>query len=72
MAGVVGTVTAIPGTGVVDLNLQSHCARGFRYVSHRALGGRDIGRIDQHGHSNALGTSSCRSPSRLAVTSPAK
>jgi len=55
MAGVVGTVTAIPGTGVVDLNLQSHCTRGFRYVSQRALGGRDIGRIDQHGNASGLG-----------------
>src|SRR5262249_41650652 len=42
------------GAGVEDLNLQSHCTGGFRYVSY-ALGTSDIGRIDQHGNSNRLG-----------------
>jgi hypothetical protein len=40
--------------GVEDLNLQSHCTGGFRYVSY-ALGTSDIGRIDQHGNANGLG-----------------
>ena len=38
-----------------DLNLQSHCIGGVRYGAKLALGGRGIGRIDQHGDPNGLG-----------------
>ena len=38
-----------------DLNLQSEGARSFRHVSQRGLGGRNIGRIDQHSNPNSLG-----------------
>ena len=36
------------------LDLQSHCVCGFWDVSERALGSRDIGRIDEHGNTNGL------------------
>ena len=49
-----GRLDLAPGAGVEDLNLQSHCTGGFRYVSY-ALGTSDIGRIDQHGNPNRLG-----------------
>jgi hypothetical protein len=49
-----GRLDLVSGAGVVDLNLQSHCPGGFRYVSY-ALGTCDIGRIDQHGNANGLG-----------------
>ncbi len=50
-----GRLDLAPGAGLEDLNLQSHCTGGVRYVSKRALGSRDIGRIDQHGDANGLG-----------------
>jgi hypothetical protein len=49
-----GRLDLAPGAGVEDLNLQSHCTGGFRYVSY-ALGTCDIGRIDQHSNPNRLG-----------------
>src|SRR5262245_8769915 len=49
-----GRLDLAAGAGVEDLNLQSHCTGGFRYVSY-ALGTSDIGWIDQHGNSNGLG-----------------
>jgi hypothetical protein len=49
--------------------LQSHWKGCFRYVPKRALGGRDIGWIDQHGMRTALGTNSCSSANRFALYS---
>src|SRR5262249_29052502 len=50
-----GCLDLAPGAGLEDLNLQPHCAGCFRYVAKRALGGRDIGWIDQHGNANGPG-----------------
>src|SRR5438876_7007945 len=49
-----GRLDLAAGAGVEDLNLQSHCTGGFRYVSYCALGSR-VGRIDEHGDANGLG-----------------
>jgi hypothetical protein len=49
-----GRLDLAPGARLEDLNLQSHCTGGFRYLSYRALGS-GIGRIDQHGDPNGLG-----------------
>jgi hypothetical protein len=40
-----GRLDLAPAAGLEDLNLQSYCTGGVRYVSQRALGSRDIGRI---------------------------
>ena len=48
-----------------DLNLQSEGACSFRHVSQRGLGGRNIGRIDQHGNPNRLGHQVAQEPQPL-------
>ena len=49
-----GCLDLAPGAGVEDLNLQSVRTGGIGYISQRALGSRDIGRIDQHANLDGL------------------
>src|SRR5262245_66223238 len=53
------------GAGVEELKLQSEGTCRTRYVAQRGLGGRGIGRIDQHGNANRLGDQVVQKPKPL-------
>ena len=50
-----GRIDLAAGAGVEDLDLQPHGAGSRFHVSHRGLGSRGIGRIDEHGHTSGRG-----------------
>ena len=67
-----GRIDLAARAGVEDMDLQPDDAGGFLHVPQRGLGARALAGLRSTATRTALGTSSCRSPSRLATTSSEK
>ena len=60
-----GRIDLADRRGVEDLDLQPDGGGGFLHVPQRGLGGRSIGRIDEHGNTNGLGHQVMQQPQPL-------
>ena len=61
-----GCIDLADRRGIEDhLNLQPHSGGGFPHVPYRGLGGRSVGRIDEHGNTNGLGYQVMQQPQPL-------